>query len=170
MITKILTILFVICIFFNSSFSQKKHDYTVRYSTFIKHEIEKNDAQDFEIYFNESEKIIAIAHSQKEAKNLAQKIRKVYYILQGETIKNVIERWSKINGYKVIYDVKKDFIIEKSTDIFGEFLAENGALYQLLKSIEKMTNFPLKVEVMQNNVIIVKQNTTSPELLNYPEN
>ena len=66
--------------------------------------------------------------------------------------------------------LKKDFMIEKSTDIFGEFLAENGALYQLLKSIEKMTNFPLKVEVMQNNVIIVKQNITSPELLNYPEN
>ncbi|WP_192485070.1 MULTISPECIES: TcpQ domain-containing protein [Cysteiniphilum] len=90
--------------------------------------------------------------------------RNLYHLFEGETVRQTINRWGKLNGYKIIYQVDYDFVISQNTEIKGEFLSKNGALFQLLKSL-KQTSSPIKATVMSNHVILIQADEYNSSLL-----
>lgn len=114
--------------------------------------------------FNGKSKVVALAGTQKEADALASNPRKVFYALAGDTLKETIDRWAKISGFKLYYKTQKDFKIEAAAIFFGEFSEPNGALDKLMQSSSQL-GVNIKAKTYSNNVLVIQDNTYSPILL-----
>ncbi|WP_203368764.1 TcpQ domain-containing protein [Cysteiniphilum marinum] len=116
------------------------------------------------MHYNLQDQVIAFADNDDEAKSLAQKEREVYWVIKGESIRTTIDRWAALNDYSVVYQTNANFEVTKTTAMMGAFLAKDGALAQLLRSL-KNTDTPLKVNVMKNKVLVIQANQYTPALL-----
>ncbi len=114
--------------------------------------------------FNPTSHVMAIAESQQSAEALAKKEREVYYLVAGQTVRQTIDRWAAINGYKVIYQTDVNFNVTQDTAVYGGFLEQVGALAQLLASLKNTSN-PIKATVKSNRVLLIQADEYSPSLL-----
>jgi hypothetical protein len=114
--------------------------------------------------FNPTSNVMAIAESKQSADALAKKEREVYYLVAGQTVRQTIDRWAAINGYKVIYQTDVNFNVTQDTAVYGRFLEQGGALAQLLASLKNTSN-PIKATVKSNRVLLIQTDEYSPSLL-----
>lgn len=118
----------------------------------------------FRVYINKENKIVAIASTEKQAKALAKENRDVYYVIEGQSLKQTIERWARYNGYSVVWNAEDDYKIQANAVVFGEFKKPYGALDQLLQSFQTNT-YPLKATFRKNNVLIIDEDSYSSKFL-----
>ncbi|WP_150467625.1 TcpQ domain-containing protein [Francisella sp. SYW-9] len=150
-------------------------DYKVRVSPILvadglsKHPTQKEVIkfnQNHSIYFgfNDKDKIVGIAESEKSANGFAQKNISVFYAYAGQTLKETIDRWAKVAGFKSYYLAKKDFVIDVPNTFYGSLDSQNGALTQLISSATQ-AGVDIQAQVHANHVLVIKDNSYSPILL-----
>lgn len=163
--TRINKILIALTIGFCSSVSAYATDhYTMRTSTLMQVQQKAHKTLSPVMYVNQQSGLITFAADKKQAKALSYQSPHVYYLIEGQTVSQTIERWAKLNGYTVFFQSPDDYQIQANSIIYGEFLAKGGALNTLLDSL-KSSPTPYKAEVMANKVILIKPGTFSSSFL-----
>lgn len=114
--------------------------------------------------FNDTDHIVGIAQNQKAADALAHKDISVFYAKVGDTLKQTINRWSKIAGFSSYYLAKKDLVIDAPSTFYGSFSAQDGSLAQLIQS-SSQAGVDVQAQFNANNVLVIKDNSYSPILL-----
>ncbi|MFZ9034862.1 MAG: TcpQ domain-containing protein [Francisellaceae bacterium] len=145
-----------------NSFGQSRH--IIRFSALMQQQLLDHSINNIDFFINQSDNVIAFAGKDKQAYALSQKIPDVYYLIKGQTIRDSLNRWAKANGYLIYYQTEVDFKIQQNAVLFGQLLSEKGPLYTLLSSLQS-TPTPIKAEVMDNNVILIKPDTYSSKFL-----
>ena len=93
-----------------------------------------------------------------------QEYPNVYWLKEGETFRQTLQRWAKRNDYKVIFEINYDFTIMQTTKLRGLFLSDSGPLMILLESLRSTTN-PVKAVVTANKVILIRSDQYNVNML-----
>lgn len=109
------------------------------------------------IALNKQDRIIAVALDQLEAQALAQLSPRVFYVLQGQTLKETVSRWSRQANWHTQWLIDKDYTMVAPATIFGEFSAQNGSLDQLLSTLRYLDQ-PLKAQFTRNKLVVIRDN------------
>jgi hypothetical protein len=123
-----------------------------------------SNKQNFYLFENDAEKILAVAHSIKEATALGQRARAVFYLQANQSLQQNLSRWAKSEDYQLVWQCQQDLNIQYASIIYGTFLGQGGALAQVLQST-KNTSMPLEAEVMANKVILMKPYAYNSQIL-----
>lgn len=116
------------------------------------------------IALNKQDKIIAVAKDALEAQALAQKSPRVFYVLQGQTLKQTIGRWSKQAKWTMQWGIPKDYTMVAPATIFGEFSAQGGSLDQLLGTL-RFLDQPLKAQFTRNKMVVIRDGSYSSSIM-----
>ncbi|MFI4956245.1 MAG: TcpQ domain-containing protein [Gammaproteobacteria bacterium] len=116
------------------------------------------------IALNKQDKIISVAKDSLEAQALAQKSPRVFYVLQGQTLKQTIGRWSKQSKWGMQWAVQKDYTMVAPATIFGEFSAQGGSLDQLLGTLRYLDQ-PLKAQFTRNKMVVIRDGSYSSSIM-----
>jgi hypothetical protein len=116
------------------------------------------------IALNKQDKIISVAKDSLEAQALAQKSPRVFYVLQGQTLKQTVGRWSKQAQWGMQWSVKKDYTMVAPATIFGEFSAQGGSLDQLLGTL-RYSDQPLKAQFTRNKMVVIRDGSFSSSIM-----
>src|SRR5690606_21983914 len=116
------------------------------------------------VALNKQDKIIAVALDQLEAQALAQRVPRVYYVLQGETLRQTITRWAREADWNVQWAIDKDYTMLAPATIFGDFSAQNGSLDQLLATLRHLDQ-PMKAQFARNKVVVIRDNSYNSSIM-----
>jgi hypothetical protein len=116
------------------------------------------------IALNKQDRIISVALDSLEAQALAQKDRRVFYVVKGQTLKTTINRWSKQAHWTMQWAVASDYTMVAPAVIFGEFSAQGGSLDQLLGTLRHLDQ-PLKAQFARNKMVVIRENTYSSNIM-----
>ena len=105
--------------------------------------------------FNDTDQVVGIAATQKEADYLAKKDIAVFYAKAGQTVSQTIEQWLKPLNIKIYWQLKDDLTIEQSSVFFGELKATDGALMQLLHA-GNQAGLHARAVFSANDALVVK--------------
>lgn len=116
------------------------------------------------IALNKQDRIIAVAKDSLEAQALAQKNPRVFYVLQGQTLKQTIGRWSKQAHWGLQWAVAKDYTMVAPATIFGDFSSQGGSLDQLLGTLRYLDQ-PLKAQFTRNKMVVIRDSSYSSSIM-----
>lgn len=116
------------------------------------------------IAVNKQDRIISVALDSLEAQALAQASPRVFYVLQGQTLKQTVGRWAKQSKWGMQWTVQKDYTMVAPATIFGEFSTQGGALDQLLGTLRYLDQ-PLKAQFARNKIVVIRESAYNSSVM-----
>lgn len=116
------------------------------------------------IAVNKQDRIIAVALDSLESQALAQASPRVFYVLQGQTLKQTVSRWAKQAKWGVQWSIPKDYTMVASATIFGEFSTQGGSLDQLLGTLRYLDQ-PLKAQFTRNKMVVIRDGSYNSSIM-----
>lgn len=72
----------------------------------------------------------------------------------GTKVSNIIEDWSELDGYDLIWNHEDDYTITEDINLYGDLAEALGILYQGLSNIKKDNQLSIKVSVLDKTIIV----------------
>lgn len=116
------------------------------------------------VAMNKEKKVVAVARDRLEAQALAQTPPRVFYVVKGRGLQETINRWAMQSGWDMQWNLDRDYNLQATAVIFGEFSAQGGALDQLLHTV-RHADQPLKAQFSRNGVVVIKTNEYSSKIM-----
>lgn len=72
----------------------------------------------------------------------------------GSEVSDVVEEWSKLSGYDLIWNHKDDYTINTDIKVYGDIAEALGIMYSELSNVYDKNNLSIKISVFKKTIIV----------------